>query len=63
MLQNGVSTASNNSGGGGGSNTGAIVGGVVGGIAGLAIIGLIAALFMLRRTRRRQVRLLHSKVE
>ena len=54
MLQNGVSTAPNNS-GGGGSNTGAIVGGVGGGIAGLAIIGLIAALFVLRRTRKRQV--------
>ncbi len=58
-MQNGVSTASNNS-GGGGSNTGAIVGGVVGGIAGLAIIGLIAALFMLRRTRKRQVKHLQS---
>ena len=55
VLQNGVSTSSNNS-SGGGSNTGAIVGGVVGGIAGLAIIGLIAALFMLRRTRKRQVK-------
>lgn len=40
--------APSSGGGGGGSNTGAIVGGVVGGVGGLGLIGL-AAFFFLRR--------------
>lgn len=43
-----TTTPAPSSGGGGGSNTGAIVGGVVGGVGGLGLIGL-AAFFFLRR--------------